>query len=76
MYSESDRQASAAELPLPKGGDPGMRRQTIGFAVQKIRDMVVRIGRSYITHPEIKFSGGSIRWYEDKARQQHGSTKG
>lgn len=53
-----------------------MRRQTIEFAVQKIRDIVVRIGRSYITHPEIKFSGGSIRWYEDKARQQHGSTKG
>lgn len=53
-----------------------MDKQTIGFAVEKLDNIVTRIGRSYILHPEIKFSGGHIKWYEDKPEQQHGNTNG
>lgn len=45
-----------------------MNKQTIEFAVQKTNNIVTRIGRSYISHPEIKFSGGHIKWYEDKPK--------
>ncbi len=47
-----------------------MNKQTIEFAVQRTDNIVTRIGRSYISHPEIKFSGGHIKWYEDKPNQQ------
>ncbi len=53
-----------------------MHEQTIEFAVQKTGGIVTRIGRAYIPHPEIKFSGGSIKWYEDKTKQQHASKNG
>lgn len=53
-----------------------MNKQTIEFAVQKTNNIVTRIGRSYISHPEIKFSGGHIKWYEDKPKQQHSNTNG
>lgn len=48
-----------------------MEKQTIGFAVEKLDNIVTRIGKSYITQPEIHFSGGTIKWYEDKPKQQH-----
>ena len=52
-----------------------MNKQTITFSVQEIDNTVTRIGRSYITHPEIKFSGGHIKWYEDKLKQKHSDKK-
>lgn len=53
-----------------------MNKQTITFAVQETDNTVNQIGRSYIIHPEIKFSGGSIKWYEDKLKQKHSDKKG
>lgn len=48
-----------------------MDKQTIEFSVKKADNIVTQIGRSYIKHPEIHFSSGSIKWYEDRPRQQH-----
>ena len=53
-----------------------MDKQTIEFSVEKTDNTVTRTGRSYISHPEICFSGGSIRWYQDRPKQQHGSKNG
>lgn len=53
-----------------------MNKQTIEFAVQRTDNIVTRIGRSYMSHPEIKFSGGTIKWYEDKPKQQHSNKNG
>ncbi len=53
-----------------------MKKQAIEFAVQKADSIVTRIGRSYMSHPEIKFSGGTIKWYEDKPKQQHSNKNG
>ena len=53
-----------------------MNKQTILFSVQEIDNTVTRIGRSYITHPEIKFSGGHIKWYEDKPNPQCSNKNG
>lgn len=48
-----------------------MEKQTIEFAVQKTDNTVTGTGRSYIPHPVIRFSGGTVKWYEDKPKQQH-----
>lgn len=53
-----------------------MDKQTITFAVQETDNVDTKIGRSYMTHPEIKFSGGSIKWYEDKLKQKYSDKKG
>lgn len=53
-----------------------MNKQTIEFAVKKTDNTVTGIGRSYIKHPEIRFSNGSIRWYQDRPKQQHSSKNG
>ncbi|WP_154527239.1 hypothetical protein [Clostridium sp. WB02_MRS01] len=43
-----------------------MDKQTIVMAVEtKNRVVVQMIGRSLITHPKIKFKGGSIKWLDD-----------
>lgn len=47
-----------------------MYKQTIEFLVKKTNTVVTGIGKSYISHPEIQFSGNSIKWYEDKPKQQ------
>lgn len=47
-----------------------MDKQTVKFAVKKTDNTVTGIGRSHILHPEIHFSGGSVKWYEDKPKQQ------
>lgn len=53
-----------------------MYKQTIKFRINKIDNVVTKIERSYMTHPEIKFSGGSIKWYEDRPKQKHSDKKG
>ena len=53
-----------------------MDKQTIEFSVKKSNNMVTSIGRSYILHPKIRFSGGSVKWYEDKRKQQHSNKNG
>lgn len=53
-----------------------MDKQTVEFAVKKSNNIVTKIGKSYIFHPEIHFSGGSINWYKDKRKQQHSNKNG
>lgn len=45
-----------------------MDKQTIEFSVKKADNIVNQIGRSYVSHPEIQFTGGSIKWYKDRLR--------
>lgn len=45
-----------------------MQKQTTQFAVETKNGVVQRIGRNSINQPEIKFKGGSIKWYEDKLK--------
>lgn len=53
-----------------------MKKQSLQFAVQKTNNIVNRIGRSYIIHPKIKFSGGNIKWYEARLKQQYSNKDG
>lgn len=47
-----------------------MNKQTATFAVKKKDGIVTQIGRSCIPQPKIKFSGGGIKWYEDRVKQK------
>lgn len=47
-----------------------MHKTVAEFAVRTENAVAVSIGRSYIPHPKIRFSGGNIKWYEDKVKQQ------
>lgn len=51
-------------------------KQTIEFSVKKSNNIVTSIGKSYISHPEIRFSGGNVKWYEDKLKQQVSNKNG
>lgn len=53
-----------------------MDKQTIEFSVKKTDNTVTGIGRSHILHPEIQFTGGSIKWYKDRPRQEHSNKNG
>ncbi len=53
-----------------------MDKQTVGIAVKKSNNIVTKIGRSCISHPEIQFTDGSIKWYKDKPKQQHNNKNG
>lgn len=47
-----------------------MRRQTLTTAIETKNGVIHRIGRGSIYTPKPKFGGGSVKWYEDKTRQQ------
>ena len=48
-----------------------MNKQTIKFVVEKKSNGQIKtIGKSVIRQPKINFSGGSIKWYEDKPKSQ------
>lgn len=47
-----------------------MKAQTIEFAVTKKGNVIDRVGRSSILQPKTNFSGGSIKWYQDKPRKE------
>lgn len=49
-----------------------MNSQTVTFAVETKDGAVQRIGKTFITTPEIRFRGGGIKWYEDKVRIPEG----
>nr|WP_304430232.1 hypothetical protein [uncultured Acetatifactor sp.] len=49
-----------------------MQRQTLAIAVETRNGTVQRIGRSAIFTPKPNFGGGSIKWYEDKPKEQKG----
>lgn len=48
-----------------------MDRQTITFAVTVKDGVATEIGKSYITHQEIRFNGNGIKWYEDKLKDKN-----
>ncbi len=52
-----------------------MVRREIRFAVQKCNGIVANIGKSVIYQPEVRFGGGSIKWYEDKRKEDADSRK-
>ena len=43
-----------------------VEKQTITFPVAVTEGIVTDIGRSYTTHPKIRFNGNDIKWYQDK----------
>ncbi len=40
------------------------------FAVTKSNGIVTQIGRTIINQPRTNFSGGSVKWLKDKAKQK------
>ena len=47
-----------------------MEKQTIIFPVAIKEGIVTDIGRSYTTHPVIRFNENGIKWYEDKFKDE------
>jgi len=47
----------------------GMNRQAVMFAVETKGGVVARIGRAYVTVPEIKFRGGTVKWMADRYKE-------
>lgn len=47
-----------------------MRKQTIEFATIHKNSIITRIGRTGINQPKTNFKGGSVRFYEDKRKQE------
>lgn len=46
-----------------------MQKQTIKFAVETTNTGQIKsIGKSVIKHPKVNFSGGSVKWYDDKSK--------
>lgn len=46
-------------------GEKQMQTETIVFATETKNVIVTRMGKSFITQPPIKFTGGSIKWFDD-----------
>lgn len=46
-------------------GGGTMNKQEIAFAVVIKNGEVVKIGRSYIIQPEIRYSGRKTKWFDD-----------
>lgn len=44
------------------------RTQTIEFAVTRDKGSITGIGKTVILQPKTNFSGGTVKWYEDKPR--------
>lgn len=42
-----------------------MNKQEMAFAVVVKNGEVVRIGRSYIEHPVIRYDGRKTKWFDD-----------
>ena len=47
-----------------------MNKQTVQFAVTRNNGTITRVGRTEILQPKPNFKGGSVKWYEDKAKQK------
>lgn len=47
-----------------------LEKQIITFPVIVKDGVVTCIGNSYTSHPEIRFNGKSIKWYEDKKKDK------
>lgn len=42
-----------------------MKKETIQFAVKKKNGVVTQVGHCYMTQPQVKFKGGSVKWFDD-----------
>lgn len=47
-----------------------MQTQTVRIAVTKKGNVIDRVGKSAIYQDKTDFSGGSIKWYQDKPRKE------
>lgn len=47
-----------------------MQTQTLKFAVTKKGNVIDRVGKSTIYQDKTNFSGGTIKWYQDKPRKE------
>ena len=47
-----------------------MKPQTVTFAFTRDKGNITRMGKGSILQPESRFTGGTIRWYEDKPKQK------
>jgi hypothetical protein len=47
-----------------------MQTQTVRIAVTKKGNVIDKVGRASICQPKTNFSGGSIKWYQDKLRKE------
>lgn len=45
-----------------------MQKQTVEFVVEEKENTVTQIGRSVILQPAVHFSGGGVKWMEDKPK--------
>lgn len=56
-----------------------MQKQTIKFAVESKDGVVTSIGHATVMQPQIKFAGGSIKWFDDdkllKSNEKRGNVK-
>ena len=48
-----------------------MHTNTIEFAVKSKKGVVQEISKSTIYQPKIRFTGGALKWYEDKPKQKN-----
>lgn len=49
-----------------------MIKQEIQFAVAIKNGEVVKVGRSYIVHPKIRYDGRKTKWFDDAAYSKKG----
>lgn len=47
-----------------------MQTQTVRLAVTKKGNVIDKIGKSIVYQDRPNFSGGSIKWYQDKLRKE------
>ncbi len=47
-----------------------MQKQTVEFAITLQNGVITRIGKTSILQTKPNFKGGSIKWYEDKPKQE------
>lgn len=47
-----------------------MKTQAADFAVSKKGNVIDRVGKSSIPQDKTDFSGGSVKWYQDKPRKE------
>lgn len=47
------------------------RTQTVEFAVTRDKGSITEIGKTGVLLPKTNFNGGTVRWYEDKPRQNN-----
>lgn len=47
-----------------------MQKQTVEFATTRKNGIITKIGRTGINQSKTNFKGGSVRFYDDKRKQE------